>query len=109
MVALECLFVAGKRERGQKGALIASRLSARFTLNEMTEAEQARWIEGLYQARNDAVHEGREFVDDLDVDRLGELAHFAVRNLSVHLVAGHRYARHSCRTFDEAMRCSGRP
>ena len=109
MVALECLFVAGKRERGQKGALIASRLSARFKLDEMTEAKQATWLEELYQARNDAVHEGREFLDDLDVDRLGELTHFVVRNMSVHLVAGHRYARHSCRTFDEAMKCSGRP
>lgn len=109
MVALECLFVAGKRERGQKGALIASRLSARFKLNEMSEEEQTTWLEGLYQARNDAVHEGREFLDDLDVDRLGELAHYVLRNLSVHLIAGHRYARHSCRTCDEAMTCSGRP
>jgi hypothetical protein len=109
MVALECLFVAGMREPGQKGARIAARLSKRFTLNEMTEEEQVEWLEGLYKARNASVHEGREFVDDLDVDRLSELARHVVRELSVHLIAGHRYARHSCRTFDEAMRCSGRP
>lgn len=109
MVALECLFVAGMREPGYKGAKIAERLSHRFQLNEMTEAEQVKWLEGLYRARNAAVHEGRDFVDDLDVDRLSELARYVVRELSFHLVAGHRYARHSCRTFDEAMRCSAPP
>lgn len=108
MIALECLFVAGRRERGKKGDLIAERLSERFKLNEMTVDEQAAWLADLYQRRNDAVHEGREFLDDLDVDRLSELTHFVIRSMSVHLIAGHRYPRHSCRTFDEAMRCSRR-
>jgi hypothetical protein len=108
MVALECLFVAGIQER-QKGALIAERASERFRLNEMTVDEQKDWLERLYRGRNAAVHEGREFTDDLDVDRLSELTRFIIRQLSLHLIAGHRYARHSCRTFDEAMRCGLRP
>jgi hypothetical protein len=74
VVALECLFVAGMCEPDRKGARIAARLSERFKLNELTAEEQVKWLEGLYKARNAAVHEGREFVHDLEVDRLTELA-----------------------------------
>jgi hypothetical protein len=37
--------------------------------------EQRDWLQRLYWARNDAVYEGRNFTDDLDVDRLAELSH----------------------------------
>lgn len=108
MVALESMFIAGRHEPG-KGALIGERVSERFTVPERTADQLRSWLEDLYRGRNDAAHEGRDFLDDLDVDRLSELTHYVVRAMSWHLVAGHRYARHSCRTHREAMACSGRP
>jgi hypothetical protein len=104
MVALECLFIAG--ERTHKGKHIAQRLTDRFKVNELTADEQRDWLEQLYSARNAAVHEGRDFMDDLQVDRLGELTRYVVRELSWHLVAGHRRAGRSCRTWEQAMACS---
>jgi hypothetical protein len=106
MVALECLFVAGTTE-GNKGARIATRLTDRWKLNEMTAEEQEAWLRRLYRARNDAAHEGRDFVNDLEVERLADLAHVAIRGLAWHLVPAHRARGRSCRTFTEAMRCSG--
>jgi hypothetical protein len=105
MVALECLFVAGRAER-EKGSLIANRLTERFRAREMSEDEQVDWLKGLYRSRNDAVHEGREFLHDLEVDRLLDLTQAAVRSFAEHLVPAHRPRGRSCRTFTDAMRCS---
>jgi hypothetical protein len=106
MVALECLFVQGMSERGRKGALIAERLTERFSLREMTQADLDAWLRRLYVARNDAVHEGRDFVDDLDVDRLLDLTRYVIQSFAVHLIPAHRANGRSCRTFEQAMRCT---
>jgi hypothetical protein len=105
MVALECLFVAGQSE-SRKGALIWERLTARFRMRELTGREQADWLLRLYRARNQAVHEGRDYIDDLHVDRLSELTQYVTRASAWHLVPRHRASGRSCRTFEAALRCS---
>lgn len=105
MVALECLFIADRRERS-KGNLIATRLTERFQMNEKAATAQIQWLLNLYRARNDAVHEGRDFLDDLDVDRLVDLTRYVVVISSHHLDPSHSKEHRSCRTFDDAMRCS---
>jgi hypothetical protein len=104
MVALESLFILGRTEP-TKGALIAKRLTERFSVREMTVAGQERWLKDLYAARNDAVHEGRDFVNDLDVDRLVEVTRYVIQSLAVHLIPAHRPSGRSCRTYEQAMRC----
>jgi hypothetical protein len=103
MIALECLFVEG---RGPKGTVIAERLTERFRLNELTKTDQISWLERLYRARNGAVHEGRQFTNDLEVDRLLEVTQYVIRRMSLHLIPGHRRKGRSCTTFEAAMRCS---
>jgi hypothetical protein len=105
MVSLECLFVVGRTE-SQKGSLIAERLTKRFRLREMSEDRQIEWLTVLYRARNAAVHEGREFLNDLEVDRLADVTQFVIRRLAEHLIPAHRPRGRSCRKFEEAMRCS---
>lgn len=109
MVALECMFVAGKKEKGFKGDLIAERLTARFKLNEKTADEQIAWLKELYSARNDAIHEGRDFDYDLDVDRLLDLTRYALRGLVWHLNPKHNAKGKACRTYVAAMACSDPP
>ena len=103
MVALESLFVVGRREP-QKGVLIAERATQRLRAGGMTEDEQRAWLRRLYQVRNDAAHEGREVLDDLEVDRLLDLTNVAVRVSVYHLDPDHREPRRACRTYAEAMR-----
>jgi hypothetical protein len=105
MIALEALFIEGQNERS-KGAHIAERLTARFKLNELTHDEQVNWLSRLYRGRNDAVHEGRDFANDLEVDRLFDLLRAALVRLALHLDPAHRTSRRSCRTWEQAMRCS---
>lgn len=102
MVALESLFIAGERH---KGDLIAKRLTARFHLKGETESDQIAWLSRLYQDRNKAAHEGREVVDDLEVDRLLDLTHTVVRVSAFHLDPDHRDPRRACRTYAQALRC----
>jgi len=78
MVALESLFIVGRQEH-RKGALIADRVTDRFRTRHMTEAAQRDWLRRLYQIRNDAAHEGREVLDDLEVDSLLDLTLVVVR------------------------------
>jgi hypothetical protein len=108
MVALECLFIVG-REEPQKGTLIAERVTERYRRRDMTKAEQTAWLQGLYRIRNDAAHEGREVLDDLEVDRLLDLTRFIVRVSAFHLDPEHREPQRACRTYAQAMRCRGRP
>ena len=105
MVALECLFIKDRTE-SNKGDLIAKRLTDRFRLREMSKAEQVQWLTDLYKARNDAVHEGRAFLHDLEVDRLVEVTRYVIRHLAEHLIPAHSPRGRTCRTYGDAMRCS---
>lgn len=104
MVALESLFIVGRQEH-RKGALIADRVTDRFRTRHMTEAAQRDWLRRLYQIRNDAAHEGREVLDDLEVDSLLDLTLVVVRYGALHLDPDHRDPRRACRTYAQAMRC----
>jgi hypothetical protein len=105
MVALESLFLEGSKVRHNKGHEIAKQVTKRLLLRDMTQGEQETWMRGLYQRRNDAVHEGREYEEDLEVERLSDLANYATLWAAYHLVPSHRPSRRSCRTFAAAMRC----
>jgi Apea-like HEPN len=107
MVALESLFIESRKESGAKGALIAERVTNRYQRRDMSEGEQTAWLERLYRVRNEAAHEGREVVDDLEVDRLLDLTRFIVRISAIHLDPAHRHPRRACRTYGDAMRCRG--
>jgi hypothetical protein len=98
--------VDGLNERHAKGEKIATRLTERFRLREMSEADQVLWLSDLYRARNAAVHEGRAVIGDLDVDRLMDVTQAVTRYSAAHLVPAHRPRGRSCRTFKEALRCS---
>lgn len=102
MTALECLFV---RDRGvrDKGAAIANRSTERWVTRGRTVEDEREWLRTLYRARNDAVHEGRKFVEDLEVDRLVDLTAYAVRWGAWHLYPYHAHSQRACATFDEVM------
>jgi hypothetical protein len=103
MSALECLFVKGQTTSDKRGA-IAERVTERFVTGGWSPSEQIEWLRRLYGARNDAIHEGRRFVEDLDVDRLVDLTSYAVRWAAWHLDPAHDQGDGACRDFDEVMR-----
>jgi len=103
MTALECLFIKDQRTRDKRSA-IAERATERFVTRGWTPDEQMEWLRRLYAARNDAIHEGRRFVEDLDVDRLVDLTSYAVRWGAWHLDPGHDEGTGACHEFDEVMR-----
>lgn len=105
-IALEALFVAGKAESRDKKRFIADRLTPRLPMEGRTEDEQRDWIISLYDHRNDAVHEARDYLDDFEVDELGELVWRTLHWAMDHLVPEHRRASRPCETFDEVMNCS---
>src|SRR5579862_3936025 len=93
-----------------KGPKIAQRLSFGATLPEMTKPDQTAWIERLWKERNNAIHEGRDFEDDLNVDRLLDLIREVLLALASHLARNHRSGRAvPCRTWRETMNCIGVP
>jgi hypothetical protein len=104
MVALECLFVDAV---GDKGRPISERLTAGFRMKDMAAEEQRDWLVQLYRDRNRAAHEGLEVDDDLEVERLLDVTQDVIRYLAVHLIPGHGSRVRACRTFAEAMKCSG--
>ena len=106
MVALESLFLDG--ERHDKGRFIAERLTLRYRYRhqDLTEEDQIEWLRGLYRIRNEAAHEGREVLNDLEVDRLVDLTRMVTLYSAVHLDPDHRNPRRVCRTYEQAMRCS---
>jgi hypothetical protein len=103
MVALEALFIRDRTEQ-VKGTTIARRMSERIRRSSMSREVQEAWVADLYQRRNDAVHEGREHLNDLEVEELLDMARFTVQFAAEHLTSRHS-RRRACRTFDEAMGC----
>lgn len=104
MVVLEALFIRDRSEK-QKGRVIARRLADRMRLRSLTRQEQEDWVTTLYQRRNDAVHEGREYLNDLEVEEMLGLVRYTLRYACEHLASRHAGRRRACRTFDEAMKC----
>ena len=109
MSALECLFVPAGQTKNL-GGTIAARFTERFRMHEFsTGNQQRRWLSQLYEGRKRAVHEGREYRQDIDLDRLLDVTRLALRSMAVHLIPGHRPIGRSCRSFAEAIRCSAPP
>jgi hypothetical protein len=101
MVALECMLVAGK---GNKGRTIAEGFTNRLRLHEMaTPEDQIDWLIRLYRGRNAAAHEGLDYRDDVLVDRLVEATRTMVIRFVYYLDPAHVSPGRECRTFDEAM------
>jgi hypothetical protein len=103
MTALECLFVKDQATKN-KGAAIAERFTERWVARGWGADEQREWLRRLYRARNDAIHEGRRFVEDLQVDRLVDLTAYAVRWGGWHLTPDHANGKGACSDFDQVMR-----
>jgi hypothetical protein len=85
--SFESVFVEGRRGRA-KGEKIAERLTERWRLNEMSAAGQDAWLRRLHRARNDAAHEGRDFVNDLEVERLADLEQHAPGSVVPYVCGG---------------------
>jgi hypothetical protein len=102
MTALECLFIKDRNVQS-KGREIADRLTERWVARGWTADEQREWLRALWRARNDAIHEGRRFVEDLQVDRLVDFTAFAVRWGAWHLSPYHSEKQSPCETFAEVM------
>jgi hypothetical protein len=102
MTALECLLIEGRRVQ-KKANEIAERSTERWVFKRHTRDEQRLWLKKLYRARNDAVHEGRQYVEDLEVDRLTDLVAQAVTWAAWHLSPYHADAGKPCETFADVM------
>lgn len=101
MVSLEALFVP--RRGSNKGATIAREVSARWNVSEMSAEDTATWLQDLYGRRSDAVHEGHEYENDLDVARLRLLVWEATSWAAGHLRQFHGSRDRACRTQKEAL------
>jgi hypothetical protein len=104
-VALEALFVAGKEEPRDKKTLIANRLTERLAVKGRSQDEAREWIKSLYDRRNDAVHEARDYLDDFEVAELGKVVWRSLHWAMDHLIPEHRRDGRACETFDEVMNC----
>lgn len=102
MVGLECLFVEDRLVR-KKGEAIANALTDRVLLKGLSSNEQREWLISLYRRRNDAAHEGRQYAEDLEVDRLTDLAWWGSHWALWHLTTYHHDSGNPCTTFAEAM------
>lgn len=102
MTALESLFIKDRTIQS-KGGEIADRFTERWVARGWTADEQREWFRALYRARNDAIHEGRRFVEDLQVDRLIDFTAYAVRWGAWHLSPFHSDKQEPCKTFAEVM------
>lgn len=98
MIALESLFIRDRKER-PKGKRIAERASAHWRFHENQES----WLGNLYSSRNEVTHEGRYFVEEVDLYDLLALVGRAVHWAAWHLHDMHRSDGERCISFDEAM------
>jgi hypothetical protein len=104
MTVLEALLIESRKE-GNKGQLIATRLTERIRRRSITHSDQVQWLTDLYARRNDAIHEGREYLKDIEVEDLLEMVRYTVRYAAEHLASKHAGRGRVCQTFTEAMAC----
>lgn len=98
--ALECLLVRGRQEP-EKGAKVAERVTRhRARVRGLDEDELRQWIIDLYRRRNDTVHEGVAYADEIEIARLEELTRAATHWAATHLDRHHRLAG-VCSSFDD--------
>lgn len=103
MTLLECLFVEG-RSVPRKGEAIADWIAPRWRLaGLLKESEMREWIIGMYRQRNDAVHEGASYLEDVEVARLVTLARQSTVWAGWHLHPDHDH--HSPERVPLVCRC----
>lgn len=90
MTALETLLLEGSEKT--KGKPMAAAVERDWQQIQPVGETAGDWIRRLYRARNSAVHAGREFVEDLEIDRLLDLVQAVVRRAVWHLHPLHRNA-----------------
>jgi hypothetical protein len=101
--ALECLFVEGRGEPN-KGELVAARVARQNPRIPGVERDGVGdWLLEFYRRRNETVHEGISYADELEVARLEDLTSAAVFWASGHLDRDHRIAG-PCETFDDVYK-----
>ena len=71
----------------------------------MSADDQEAWLAELYRRRNDAAHEGREYLNDLEIEEFLDLVRYTVRYAAEHLSCKHGGRRGICRTYDQALAC----
>jgi len=104
MIALEALFLPPKGAHRKKEQLSAA-ISKRVRLRSMTPEAFRDWLKDVYDRRNDIVHESLAFDDEIEVDRLGDVAWIAVGWAAAHLNPYHRREQRPCTTLDEVLKC----
>lgn len=105
ITSLECLVLAGSEE--DKGKEVAEMVGRLLKRRGMTQSKLRRWIRNLYSRRNEVVHAGRDFRDELDAERLLPVVYTLIRWSLSHLTEFHRDyiggPRGPCETYDEVM------
>jgi hypothetical protein len=102
MSALECLLVAPGEDG--KGSRIASRLPDQAYPPGQSRKVTRKWILRLYRHRGAAIHEGTDYREDLELDRLESLTRNVINWAVWHLWPEHSHGPPGapCATFDEA-------
>lgn len=98
MTALETLLLKGREK--QKGKPMAQAVARDYGHIHPVGESASDWIRRLYRERNQAVHAGRDYLDDLDIDRLLDLVQVVVRRAIWHLHPLHRSSG-ACATWAE--------
>jgi hypothetical protein len=103
MSTLECLLVKST-ERGNKRVPISNRTSDIGVLRGRTKADQVAWLQDLYGRRNDAVHAGVFYRDEVDASALLVLVEHVVRTSIHHLDPMHGGPNGgACTSIDEVL------
>ncbi len=103
MSALECLLMK-PGEGTKKAALVSTRMTTVATLGGIKRAQQIEWLRGLYRRRNEALHGGQFYQDELDADRLLALVDLGVQWAVRHLDPWHEGTNDGpCTNIDEAL------
>jgi hypothetical protein len=99
--SLESLFIQGQKRN--KGQIIAEAATKHALMTGLTERQQRKWIQRMYKRRNDAIHEGLMYRDELDAVRLRTLTGYLCRWGSAHLSPDHVFPERVCQTQSEAL------
>lgn len=101
--ALECLFLEGGEQ--EKGKAMASAIPPKLWFGDLEERKLERWLRDLYVRRSGAVHAGRLFAREVELERLRTLVRGSLSWAGGHLVPGHRHGDRQvplpCATWDE--------
>lgn len=100
---LECLLIKPGEVR-EKAKLVARRMTEVAVLGGMSATRQDQWLFDLYKRRNEALHAGRFYQDDLDANRLLALVDLGIHWAVKHLDPWHKGTKAGpCKDIDEVL------